>query len=58
MTRKLLAVYIAEEEEKLEKRMKEFGRGNVREDEEVERVQYDSVSSVFRVDNVSYEDGE
>jgi hypothetical protein len=30
MTRKLLAVYIAEEEEKLEKRMKEFGRGNVR----------------------------
>jgi hypothetical protein len=38
--------------------MKEFGRGNGREDEEVERVQYDLGSSVFRVDNVSYMDGE
>ena len=58
MTRKLLAMYIEQEEMKLYKRMKEFGRmnANVNREEEFEKVQYNSVSSVCMIDDCSYEE--
>ena len=54
----LLAMYIEQEEMKLYKRMKEFGRmnANVNREEEFEKVQYNSVSSVCMIDDCSYEE--